>query len=429
VIRRISLLLFFLAPAAFGAGPLSDRVDAIGREAIADYRAPGLAIGVMRDGKIVFAKGYGLADIENHVPVTVHSAFAIASVTKNMTAAAILQLASRGVLSLDDDIGRFLPDFPHRGEGVTIRRLLDNTAGIHSFTSVPAYWAQVGEPIEPAKLIGFFRDAPLDFPPGTSYSYSNSGYVLLGAVIEKVSGVSYAEYLRSHLFAGMNDSTYCGGNTIVPRRVRGYTNAKSGFVNARHVDMSQGYSAGGVCSSVYDLLHWQDALHHGKLLPDDAYTHMIAAAAGHSYALGIGVGTNHGHRVLYHAGGINGFDAMVTHYPDDDVSIVVLANADGELAGDVEYRVARIVLGIPTPRVVPVTATERERFVGRYQGRGGDVSLVARDGALFLEGVKLIPVGAGTFVEQGAAEVVTIHGRTLTITHYGATRFEGERAP
>ena len=132
-------------------------------------------------------------------------------------------------------------------------------------------------------------------------------------------------------------------------------------MNARHVDMSQGYSAGGVCSSVIDLLHWQNALHHGKLLPKEMYAQMIAAAAGHSYALGIGVGTNNGHRVLYHAGGINGFDAMVTHYPDDDVSIVVLANADGELAGDVEYRVARIVLGMPTPAVVPT----RERAVRR----------------------------------------------------------------
>ena len=223
--RRISLLLLFLAPAAFAAGlfPIaSTRSAATRSRSIARPASPSASCATARSFS---RKGYGLADVENHVPVTTHSAFAIASVTKNMTAAAILQLAGRGAISLDDDIGKFLPDFPHRNEGVTIRRLLDNTAGIHSFTSVPAYWAQVGEPIEPAKLIAFFRDAPLDFPPGTSYSYSNSGYVLLGAVIEKVSGVSYAEYLHSHLFAGMNDSTYCGGNAIVPRRVRGYTNA------------------------------------------------------------------------------------------------------------------------------------------------------------------------------------------------------------
>jgi hypothetical protein len=148
-----------------------------------------------------------------------------------------------------------------------------------------------------------------------------------------------------------------------------------------------------------------------------------------SYALGIGVGTNNGHRVLFHAGGINGFDAMVTHYPDDDVSIVVLANADGELAGEVEYQVARTVLRMHAPAVITLTSTERQRVAGKYTGRGGDVSVVARDGALFLDGVKLLHLGAGTFAEEGAADVVTIEGRTLKITHYGATRFEGERVP
>jgi hypothetical protein len=125
---------------------------------------------------------------------------------------------------------------------------------------------------------------------------------------------------------------------------------------------------------------------------------------------------------------------MVTHYPDDDVSIVVLANADGELAGDIEYEVARIVLGMPAPAVVALTPEERERFAGKYQGRGGDVTLVVHNGTIILDGagespIKLVHLGGGTFAEEGAAEVVTIEGKMLKITHYGATRFEGERAP
>jgi len=432
--RRVSLLLILLiGPVAFAAGPI-DRIDAIGRDAIAHHNTPGLAIGVMRHGEIVFAEGYGLADLENNIPVTAHSSFPIASVTKNITAAAILQLASTGALSLDDDIGAFLPDFPHRNEGVTIRRLLDNTAGIHSFTAIPAYWAQVGEPIEPSKLIAFFLAAPLDFPPGTAYSYSNSGYVLLGAVIEKVSGISYSEYLRAHLFAGLHDTAYCGNDAIVPRRVRGYTKSGAQFVNARHVDMSQGFAAGGVCSSVHDLLRWDDMLHRGTLLPKTSYAEMVTPAAGHSYALGIGVGSNGSHRVLYHAGGISGFDAMVTHYPDDDVSIVVLSNSDGELAGEIESRVARIVLGIHAPTAVPLTKEERERFVGKYAGRGGDVSLILHDGAFMLEGaadspIKLTYIGGGTFAEDDAPEIVTIDGTSLRVTHYGAVRFEGKHVP
>jgi len=429
---RVSLFLILLVgPVAFAAGPI-DRIDAIGRDAIAHHQAPGLVIGVMHHGKIVFARGYGLADVENRVPVTTHSAFAIASVTKTLTAIAVLQLADRGALSIDDDIGKFLPDFPHPGIGVTIRRLLDHTAGIHNITAVSSYWEQIGEPIEPARLITFFRDAPLDFPPGRSYAYSNSGYILLGAVIERVSGVSYAEYLRQHLAEGMQDTAYCGGNAIVPRRVRGYSKSGSAFVNARHVDMSQGYSAGGVCSSVRDLLRLQERLHHGKLLEKSTYARMIYPTPGRSYALGIGVGTNHGHRVLYHAGGISGFDAMVTHYPDDDLSIVVLANADGELSGEIEYQIARAVLGIESPAAAPLTSEERERFAGKYRGRAGAASLYVRGDALLLDAPgespqMLVYLGENRFAL--GAVIVTADGTTLKITHYGATVFEGQRAP
>jgi CubicO group peptidase (beta-lactamase class C family) len=431
--RLLALFLILFGPAAFAAGPI-ERIDAIGFDAIAHHRAPGLAIGVMRHGRIIFAKGYGLADVGKGVPVTPASAFAIASVTKTLTAVAILQLAERRALSLDDDIGTFLPDFPHRNEGVTIRRLLDHTAGIHDLTSIPAYWAQIGKPIEPAKLIAFFRDAPLDFPPGTSYSYSNSGYILLGAVIEKASGLSYADYLRSHVLTELSDSTYCGGAAIVPRRVRGYTKSGGGFVNARPVDMSQGYAAGGVCSSLRDLLRLQDRLHHGKLLAKSTYARMIDAAPAHSYALGIGVGSSNGHRVLYHAGGISGFDAMVTHYPDDDVSIVVLANADGELSGEIEHRVARIVLGIPPPGAVPLTPQERQRFAGTYKGGRGTVTLFVRGETLLLDApggspTPLVYLGRNIFAGGGGALVVATDGKTLKLTQYGATRFEGRRVP
>jgi CubicO group peptidase (beta-lactamase class C family) len=138
------------------------RIDAIGREAIERHSVPGLTIGVLRDGKVLINRGYGFADLENDVPARADSVFCIASVTKNFTAAAILQLVEHGTVSLDDDIGKFIPEFPHKNKGVTIRRLLNHTAGIHNVTAIAAYWAQVGEPIEPPKLIALFRDAPLD---------------------------------------------------------------------------------------------------------------------------------------------------------------------------------------------------------------------------------------------------------------------------
>jgi D-alanyl-D-alanine carboxypeptidase len=405
------------------AAALSSRIDAIAREALAKHEAPGIAVGVMQHGEVVIARGYGLADVENNVAVTADSAFPIASVTKNMTAVAILRLAEQGKLSLDDDICKTVPSFAHCGEGVTIRRLLDNTAGVHSFTAVPAYWSQIGNPIAPAKLLEFFRDAPLDFPPGSSYSYSNSGYVLLGLAIEKTAGIPYGDYLRSVWPKSMNHTTYCGGNAIVPSRVRGYSREGDHFVNARFVDMSQGYAAGGVCSSVHDLLEWQNALHHGKLLSDKSYRDMTTAREHASYALGIGAGLNDRHRVLYHAGGINGFDAMVTHYPDDDVSIVVLANSGGELAGETEWRIATAILGIAPPKEQALSDPERAAIAGKY----GEVEVVNRDGALFTDGKRMRFIGGGTFVFDDSPQRITIEGGRLRITQYGALRYEAKR--
>jgi len=435
---RVGLtLLLVAANAAAADDSLVARIDAIAREAIERHAAPGIAIGVMRDGKVLIDRGYGIADLENDVPARADSVFCIASVTKTFTAAAILQLATQGSLSLDDDIGKFVPEFPHRNQGVTIRRLLNHTAGIHNVTAIPAYWAQVGEPIEPAKLIGLFRDAPLDFEPGTSYLYSNSGYMLLGAVIEKASGMSYPQYLRSHLFVplGLAHTSYCGTADLVHGRARGYARGESGWVNAPHVDMSQGYAAGGVCSTTGDLLRWQYAMNHAKVLAPNLYTEMIARAPGRTYGLGIGGGSNAGHRVLFHGGEIYGFDAMMTDYPDDDVAIAVLANTRGELTSDIEARIARLVLEIPELVALPLTDGVRNSAAGRYHSnRGFDVSIVEHGETLFVESegspsVRLKYVGNGVFAREDGPDLIEIQGRRLVLTHYGAIRYEATRIP
>ena len=347
------LLLLLAAPLHAADPKLAAKLDAIGRDVIAGKLAPGLTIGVMRGGQTVYAKGFGMADLENGVRVTADSVFPIASVTKTFTAAAILQLVEHGKVSLDDDAGKYLPDLPLRGKGVTVRRLLDHTAGIPNITSVPAYWTQSGAAIEPAELTKFFRDLPLDFEPGTSYAYSNSGYILLGLVIEKAGGMPYPDYLRTHLFTplGLTHTSYCGGPALVTGRVRGYAKEADRFLNARHIDMSQGYGAGGVCSTAGDLLRWQDALHHGKVFRDELHRAMIATAPGRSYGLGIGVRTLDSHRALLHYGGIFGFAAAMVTYPDDGLAIVVLANSGGDTPDEVETRVRKAVLsGSGPPR-------------------------------------------------------------------------------
>lgn len=430
-------LLLVAAPAAPADDSLVARIDAIGREAIERHAAPGVAIGVMRGGKVLINRGYGIADLENDVPTRADSVFCIASVTKNFTAAAILQLVEHGALSLDDDIGKFIPEFPHKNKGVTIRRLLNHTAGIHNVTAIAAYWAQVAAPIAPSKLIALFLDAPLDFEPGTSYAYSNSGYILLGAVIEKASGTSYPEYLRSHFFVplGLDHTSYCGTADLIRGRARGYARDERGWVNAPHVDMSQGYAAGGICSTTGDLLRWQHALNHGRVLAQTSYEAMIALDPGRTYGLGIGGGSNSGHRVLFHGGAIYGFDSVITDYPDDDAAIAVLANARGELTSAIEGRIARLLFNISEPVAQPLTADAKKSFIGRYHSnRGFDNSVVAHGEELFVESegdpsVRLKYIGDGVFARDDGPDLIEIHGDRLKLTHYGATRFEATRIP
>src|ERR1700730_10306998 len=191
--RAAALMLLTAAQLLAAEDTLSTRIDAIGRAVIAHGDVPGLVIGVMRGNDVIFARAYGLADLENDIPVRADTVFPVASVTKTFTAAAILQLVESGGLSLDDDIVKFLPDFPQRGKGVTVRRLLNHTAGIRNITGNPAYWAQAGTRIDPMSLVNFFRDAPLDFEPGTKFAYSNSGYILLGLIVDRASHMPYPE--------------------------------------------------------------------------------------------------------------------------------------------------------------------------------------------------------------------------------------------
>jgi hypothetical protein len=198
--------------------------------------------------------------------------------------------------------------------------------------------------------------------------------------------------------------------------------------------MSQGYAAGGICSSVGDLLRWQHVLHHGELLNRTTYEQMITGAGGRTYGLGIAGGSNNGHRVYFHAGAIYGFEAMITDYPDDDVAIAVVANSRGEVTSDIEARIARILFGISDPVERPLPAEQRQQFVGTYRARGFEVSVVARNGDLLLESEGDPPsflsyLGEETFAESDSPDLVTIHDSKLRVTHYGALRFEATRVP
>jgi D-alanyl-D-alanine carboxypeptidase len=232
---------------------------------------------------------------------------------------------------------------------------------------------------------------------------------------------------------GLARTSYCGTADLIPGRARGYARNEDRWVNAPYVDMSQGYAAGGICSTTGDLLRWQDALNHGRVLAQETYAAMIERAPGRTYGFGVGGGSNSGHRVLFHGGAIYGFDSIITSYPDDDVAIAVLANTRGELTSDIEGRVARILFSIPSPVAQPLAPDAKKTFTGKYHSnRGFDIAIVEHGEALFVESegdpsVRLQYVGNGTFARDDGPDMISIDGDRLAVTHYGATRFEATR--
>jgi CubicO group peptidase (beta-lactamase class C family) len=297
---------------------------------------PGGAAIVVRDGQVVLRKAYGLANVELGVPLTPESVFELGSVTKQFTAVAILMLAEQGKVRLDDEITKYLADFPTHGQKVTIEQLLTHTAGIANYTDLAEWIPRVREEMPVATLIGLFKDKPLDFPPGTKWSYSNSGYVLLGAVIEKASGKSYERFVEDEIFQklGMKASRYGNQAEVIPNRAYGYDKADGGYRNAEYLSMTQPYAAGSLMSTLDDLAIWDRALAGETLLKRSSIERLfvpaqLASGTNTHYALGWGVSDLHGRQVQAHGGGIFGFVTMVVRVPEDKLFVAVLSNSPG----------------------------------------------------------------------------------------------------
>jgi CubicO group peptidase (beta-lactamase class C family) len=213
------------------------------------------AVFVSKDGETLFANGYGFANAEHQVPNTTRTKFRLGSITKQFTAMAILILQEQGKLKVEEPVGKYLDDAPKAWEGVTIRHLLTHTGGVPSYTDDPDYSKKMRMPETVKSMIARFRDKPLDFKPGEKFHYSNSGYFLLGAVIEKVAGKSYETFLREAILdpLGMKDTGYDHAATILPGRASGYSRSGDGLVDAEYLDMSQPYAAGSLYSTVLDM--------------------------------------------------------------------------------------------------------------------------------------------------------------------------------
>jgi len=324
---------------------------------------------VAKDGVPMWRESFGAADREWDVANTADTKFRLGSITKQFTATAILQLAEQGKLSVDDPISKYYADAPPAWAKVTLKHLLTHTSGIPSYTGLPKFFETSSkQPLTPDGIIKLTRDMPLEFEPGSKYAYDNTGYILLGYVIEKVSGQAYADYVAEHIFAplGMKDSGYDVSGVILRHRASGYQASKDGWKNADYLDMTLPYAAGSLYSTTGDLLIWDRALAEGRILTPASRQAMFTDY-GHEYGFGWQVGVVDGHPRVGHGGGINGFSTGITRYPQDGVVAIVLANFSAVPSKGVADNLAGLCVGTyQPPKAITLPTATLDRYVGDY---------------------------------------------------------------
>ncbi len=337
--------------------------------------APGAAVLVMRGDEVLYRGARGEADVEANVPLKPEDWFRIGSVTKQIAAAGLLTLIDAGKVSLEDPLSKYLPDYPG-GAGVTVQQLLNHTSGIKSYTEIPGLFeGPIQRDLTTAQLVDYFKDQTPAFAPGEAWAYNNSGYVLVGAVIEAASGQPWHEYLAQALFKplGMKDTGYGADPAVIARQVKGYTTGDKAPAPAPQISMTQPHAAGALVSTVDDLARWNRALHEGRVLAPATYARMTipsgkAKDAGYGY--GIQTSSVRGTPVLQHSGGIPGFTSFLTYVPGPDVTVVVLHNSEtpspGQETGSVARRLVAAALGEPYPAVKPVDVDVA--VLKRYEG-------------------------------------------------------------
>ncbi|MDX2058338.1 MAG: serine hydrolase domain-containing protein [Gemmatimonadales bacterium] len=400
-------------------------VDSLAVAAKASGEVPGFSVGVAIGSTVRITSGYGQADLENAVPATAETIYRIASVTKQFTGAAVVQLVEQGKLKLDDRLTTYFPNWPAPAEQVTVRMLLNHTSGVRDYVAVPR-WRQLRTvPLPHDSLLGLVINEPFDFPPGTAFRYSNTGYYILGVIIEKVSGLRYGDYIEQRLAQplGLTSIRYCDDRPVIAKRARGYSRTKEGFANAQYIDMNQPFSAGSLCASVGDLLDWSRALARGKVVSAEGYRTMTTPVAlpedqPMNYGFGLSTGVLAEHRFIYHNGSVDGFRSQLITFPDDSLTIAIIANADAGLPEALERRISRRLLAIPETVIkdLPIPPALRARVVGRYR-LGEDFVQVAADGAGL--SITLPGAPAARLLYQGDEKFVLDNRREVGVSFRG----------
>jgi CubicO group peptidase (beta-lactamase class C family) len=330
---------------------------------------------VAKGGKILLEKGYGMADLEWNVPNAPDAKFRLGSITKQFTSTAIMQLVEQHKLSLQDPACKYFDGCPDSWKKITIHELLSHTSGIPSYTDDKEFTKPqfIRVPKTPAEIVLLSKDKPLEFDPGTKWKYDNTGYIFLGAILEKVSGEKYAAYLKNHIFdpLGMSDSGYDETAEVLLHRASGYQPCGKSLCNAQYIDMSLPYAAGSLYSTVQDLYKWDRALYADKILSKSSRDRMFTPVK-QDYGYGWMLNRMANHKQIGHGGGIPGFTSFIARFPDDDAAVIVLSN---NIAGNAQAVAAALAgtlfdekVALPGERkAISVSSDILDRYAGTYQ--------------------------------------------------------------
>jgi CubicO group peptidase (beta-lactamase class C family) len=434
---------------------LAAKLDSIAGAPVKAGAVAGMAVAVIKGHDTLLFKGYGLSDLENQVAATPQTVFRIGSITKQFTSSAVMQLVEQGKIGLDDEITKYVPTFPTHGRKILVRHLLNHTSGIPSYTDVgPIFGKVMRLDLSRDSLIAVIAPDSLMFEPGTHFYYNNTGYFMLGMILEKVTGKKYGDYLGERLFTpnGLTQTTYCDTQKLIPHRAQGYERTPNGLVNSDFISMELPFAAGSLCSTVGDLVSWTQKLSSGGIVSAASYRQMttpvkLTSGRPMNYGYGLTVDSVQGHRVISHGGGINGFISQLAFYPQDSLVVAVLANTSPAPSDAVANALARAVLDLPpsqftVAKQVTLAAEERSKYVGTYvltrpDGSKQNVRVVDENGQLSYQpdgqrAAAMTSQGNGVFMAAGAGRVAfdVVNGRVVGFVFGGGARtLEAVRKP
>lgn len=344
---------------------------------------PGAAAIVVHKGKVIYKKAIGMADMELNVPLQPDMIFRIGSITKQFTAVAILQLVEQGKLSLQDDIKKYMPELPFK-ETITVEHLLNHTSGIKSYTNKPDFTGKMRTDMKPMEVIQLTTNDTLEFKPGTKWNYNNTGYVMLGYIIEKITGQTYEAYVQQNLFApaGMSNSYYGSESKIIKNRAKGYEKEGTQFQHSDYISMTLPYAAGSLLSTVEDLWKWNKALYSYKLIKkesvDKAITpYILPDGTSTRYGYGLSLSKVQSSNAIEHGGGIPGFLTDAIYLPKEDVFAAVFTNCDCKGPDDITAKLAAVAIGQPYRfTTIPLTEATARQYEGVYTNAEGQERII-----------------------------------------------------